>query len=128
MGIQESHAELLDVWADYRNGIYEGNADKLAAIFHPAASMFYVTKQDIVVTPIADYIEIVRNRVAPQKSGARRDERLVSLAVPSVDSAVLTATILIMGKSYTDQLTMMKQHDKWLIVAKTYHLDSDAGA
>ncbi len=122
----DDHAELLNVWNDYRNGIYEGDAEELSRIFHPAASMFFVNDSGIVVTPIAKYIDIVRNRAAPQKSGAKRDERLVSLAVPSVDSATLTATILIMGKSFTDQLVMMKNDGRWLIIAKTYHLDSES--
>lgn len=121
----DDHAELLNVWNDYRNGIYEGDAEKLSGIFHPAAGMFFVSDGSIVVTPIVKYIDVVRNRIAPQKSGAKRDERLVSLAVPSADSATLTATILIMGKSFTDQLVMMKNDGRWQIIAKTYHLDSE---
>lgn len=123
--LMDDNTELLNVWDDYRNGIYEGDVEKLSRIFHPAASMFFVDAGSVVVTPIAKYIDIVRNRVAPQKSGAKRDERLVSLAVPSVDSATLTANILIMGKSFTDQLVTMKHDGKWLIIAKTYHLNSE---
>ncbi len=124
--IDQDHAAILDVWADYRNGIYDGDADKLATIFHLSASMFYVSNDDIVVVPIKNYIEVVRGRVAPRINNAARNERLVSLSRPSPDSAVLTATILISGKSFTDQLALMKQRGRWLIVAKTYHLDADA--
>jgi hypothetical protein len=119
-----SHAALLDVWNTYRESIYHGDADGLARIFHPDASMFFVVDGSITVTPIVKYIEAVRSREAPVKSGAKRDERLISLAVPSVDSAVLTATVCILGKSFTDQLAMLKSNDGWKIVAKTYHLDS----
>jgi hypothetical protein len=122
----DRHTELLKVWNTYRDSIYEGEADGLARIFHPDASMFYVVDGKITVTPIAKYIEVVRNRVAPAKSAAKRDERLVSLALPSVDSAVLTATILILGKSFTDQLVMLKTDGAWQIVAKTYHLDFES--
>ena len=124
-GVSADHAALLDLWTDYREGIYDGDADRLQRIFHPAASMFYVAENEITVTAIPKYIDIVRNRTAPKAIGAKRLERLVSLAVPSIDSAVLTATILISGKSYTDQLVLMKQGGRWLIVAKTYHLDSE---
>jgi hypothetical protein len=125
MGV-DRHSELLNVWNTYRDSIYQGDADGLARIFHPDASMFYVVDGKTTVTPIGKYIEVVRNRVAPVKSGAKRDERLVSLAVPSVDSAVLTATILILGKSFTDQLVMLKADGAWQIVAKAYHLDSES--
>lgn len=125
MGI-DSHTELVNVWTVYRDSIYLGDADGLARIFNPNASMFYVVDGKITAVPIAKYIEVVRNRVAPVKSGAKREERLVSLAVPSVDSAVLTATILILGKSFTDQLVMLRTESIWQIVAKTYHLDSES--
>lgn len=122
----DDQAALLSVWDDYRNGIYEGDADKLARIFHPAASMFFVDGGSLVVTPIAKYIDIVRNRVPPQKSGAERNERLVSMSIPAVDSATLTLNILIMGKSYTDQLAVMKHDGKWQIISKTYYLHSQS--
>ena len=120
-----AHAAILAVWNEYRECIYHGEADRLAAIFHPAASMFFIRDGGLIVTPISQYIEIVRGREAPAASRADRDERIVAIAIPSEDSAVLTATILISGKHYTDQLVMMKTRDAWLIVSKTYHLDRE---
>lgn len=122
----QDHAAVLDVWNDYREGIYKGEADRLAKIFHPAASMFFIRDGELTVTPIPQYIEIVRGRSAPAATSTARNERLVSIAIPSEDSAVLTATILISGKHYTDQLTMMKTRGTWLIVSKTYHLDYES--
>lgn len=119
------HAAVLDVWNDYRDGIYEGDVARLERIFHSSASMFYVSGNNVVATPIADYLNIVRDRAIPRSVGAERSERLVALSIPSIDSAVLTATILIMGKSYTDQLVLLKAQGKWTIVTKTYHLDHD---
>ncbi len=123
-GIRNDYAVLLAVWKDYRDGIYEGDAEKLARIFHPAANLFYLTNGSLSVMPIAEYLNVVRGRATPKSSNAERSEGLVSLSIPSVDSAVLTATILITGKSFTDQLVFMKHLGNWLIVAKTYHLDS----
>lgn len=119
----QEHAAILAVWNEYRDGIYHGDTDRLVAVFHPAASMFFIRDGGLIVTPIPQYIEIVRGREAPAVSLAARNERIVSIAIPSEDSAVLTATILISGKHYTDQLVMMKTRDTWLIVSKTYHLD-----
>jgi hypothetical protein len=127
-GISSDHAELLQAWKDYRDGIYEGDVEKLRRLFHGSANMFYVAGGSLTVSPIADYFAIVRNRVAPQRTNAKRDEKLISVTIPSKDSATLTAAILIFGKSYVDQLVFMKAAEAWLIVAKTYHLVSDEGA
>lgn len=122
---REDHQAVLSVWDNYRNGIYDGDADRLARLFHPSACMFFVLGEELVATPIKKYIEAVRDRAAPRSVAAPRNERFVSLAMPAIDSAVLTATILIMGKHYTDQLTMMKSANGWVIISKTYHLDYD---
>lgn len=122
---KDDHQALLAVWNGYRDGIYEGDADRLADIFHPSACMFFLKDGQLVATPIGDYIEVVRNRTAPKAVGAERQERLLSIAMPSVDSAIVTATILITGRHFTDQLTMMKDGERWVIISKTYHLDYD---
>ena len=124
----EDHSLLLEVWKDYSDGIYAGDVGKLERIFHPSSSMFYNGDEGIVAVPIKEYLSIVANRLAPERTGDSRREKLVSIAVPSPDNAVLTATILISGKSFTDQLVLLKQSGRWLIVAKTYHLDSVAEA
>jgi hypothetical protein len=123
-GIATDHQALMAAWADYRDGIYDGDVAKLGRIFHPAASLFFNRAGSLTVMPIAEYLDIVRNRPSPRSQNARRAERLISLAIPSSDNAVLTATILIVDKNYTDQLAFVKSGDTWLIVAKTYHLDS----
>ncbi len=126
--VSSDHAAILSIWDDYRDGIYDGDADRLARIFHPSACMFFIAEDKLAATPIQKYIEVVRNRTAPRVTSAPRNERLVSIAMPSVDSAVLTATILIMGKHFTDQLTMMKDANGWVIISKTYHLDHESSS
>jgi len=125
MELDQTHSEIMALWSEYREGIYEGDADRLAGIFHESANMLNVAPEGLVVTPIRKYFENVRNRTVPKAIGAARRERLISIAIPSDDSAVLTATILVMGKSYTDQLVLMKVQGKWLIVLKTLHLDEE---
>lgn len=126
--LDSSHSEIMSLWTEYREGIYEGDADRLARIFHDTASMVFVAPEGLVVRPIGEYLNQVRTRPVPKRIGAARRERLVSIAIPSVDSAVLTATILVMGKSFTDQLVLMKVQGRWLIVLKTYHLDDESPA
>ena len=123
--LDSSHSEIMSLWAEYREGIYEGDSDRLAKIFHDTASMVFVEPEGLVVRPVKEYLNQVRARPVPKKIGAARRERLVSIAIPSVDSAVLTATILVMGKSFTDQLVLMKVQGQWRIVLKTYHLDEE---
>lgn len=122
---RSSATDLLRIWDEYREGIYTGDSERLGRIFHPSASMYYVVDSEIAVTPIQAYIDIVRNREAPQKTNSPRDEKVLSISNPAADCAVITAAILINGKSYTDQLTLVRNSDGWKIISKTYHLHAE---
>ena len=128
MELGQAHSDIMTLWSEYREGIYEGDSDRLARIFHESANMVNVGADGLVVTPIRKYFDAVRNRAVPKAIGAARRERLISIAIPAEDSAVLTATILVMGKNFTDQLALMKVQGKWQIVLKTYQLDEEITA
>ena len=47
---------------NYFDGLYEGNADKLAAIFHPSADLRWLEKGELQVLTVPDWLDRVRKR------------------------------------------------------------------
>ena len=61
----------------YLDGLYEGDADKLAAVFHPTSALTQWQDGELKITPRDAWLEAVRNRPSPQARGlARADEIL----------------------------------------------------
>ncbi len=68
------------------------------------------------------YLEIVGGRPSPRSLNAARRDEIVSIAITSPHAAVLTVKILLVDKSYTDQLALIKDGGKWQIMSKIYYL------
>lgn len=64
-----SHKQIVAVLELYFEGIYHGDVDKLQAVFHQTATLFSEVNGVASVRPLAEYLEIVRNRKSPSANG-----------------------------------------------------------
>ena len=46
----------------YFDGLYEGDADKLGAVFHPSADLRWQDKGDLKVMPVPDWLAWVKEQ------------------------------------------------------------------
>ena len=53
----------------YFDGLYEGNADKLGAIFHPSADLRWVEKGALQVLTVPDWLDRVSKRPSAKAEG-----------------------------------------------------------
>ena len=105
---------------DYFSGIYDGDADKLERIFLPEASLFSATDGPLSALPIADYLEIVRNRPSPASTGAANTDAVYSVDMASPEMALAKVGLSVPPKIFTDYLTLLKIDGRWRIIAKAY--------
>src|SRR6266702_4742062 len=84
----------------YFDGLYEGSADKLGAIFHPSADLRWLEKGELQVLTVPDSID-------------RSDE----------STAFIKVRCQLPPRYFTDYLVAMKLADGWQIVSKSYRYD-----
>ena len=53
----------------YLDGLYEGDADKLASVFHETSALTYEQDGKLTVLPRAQWLQWVRERGSPQVQG-----------------------------------------------------------
>ena len=70
----------------YFDGLYEGDADKLGAIFHPSADLRWLEKGELQVLTVPDWLGRVRKRASAKAEGTVQAGQL--LLVPSMRAAV----------------------------------------
>jgi hypothetical protein len=63
------------VIADYFDGLYEGDADKLGAIFHPSADLRWLENGELQILSVPDLLERVRKRPSAKAEGKPRGFR-----------------------------------------------------
>ncbi|HWU72244.1 MAG TPA: nuclear transport factor 2 family protein [Sphingomonas sp.] len=111
---------LIGLAKAYFDAAYMMDAEKFAAIFDPSAS---VTRRDdngdVVVTPIATWLEIVRGMPSPHDAGSMRDDEILSVVITR-ELAMLKLRLRIPPREVTDLLSCLYLNGRWQIVQKVF--------
>lgn len=107
----------------YFDALYDADADKLGAIFHPTADLRWQEKGELKVLTLPSWLEMVRKRKAGNAAGAARDDFIVTLDRSDASTAFVKVRCQLPPRYFTDYLIAMKLADGWQIVSKSYRLD-----
>ncbi len=107
----------------YFDGLYEADADKLGAIFHPTADLRWVENGELKVLPMPDWMAMVRTRTSGKVDGKTRDDLIVTIDRSDDKTAFIKVRCQLPPRYFTDYLIAMKLADGWQIVSKSYRYD-----
>ncbi|MDB5631281.1 MAG: hypothetical protein JWR49_136 [Tardiphaga sp.] len=108
----------------YFDGLYEGDADKLAAIFHPTADLRWVSKGELQVLTLPDWMALVKKRASAKAEGKAREDFIVTIDRSDEATAFVKVRCQLPPRYFTDYLVAMKLNDGWQIVSKAYRCDT----
>ena len=108
----------------YFDGLYNGDTDKLGAIFHDVSHLFSVTDGKLNDLPREQWFDMVRKRGSAASQGLERKDFIVHIDRSSPTTAFAKVQCQIPPRYFTDYLTFVKLADGWKIVSKTFHTDS----
>lgn len=116
--------ELLALLQRYFDGLYRGDVDLLAQVFHPQARLYGEVGGQLLLRDVEPYLQVVATRASPQSRGEAQRMELVALRIDGA-VALATARCDMLGFNYLDQLSLLKHDGRWSIVAKLYtHLEN----
>ena len=104
----------------YFDGLYEGNADKLASIFHETSALTYEQDGQLVVLPLAQWLKAVRERPSPQSKGLARDDAILLIDQSGPTTALVKVKCQIPPRYFTDYLNLLKVGGRWLVAQKVF--------
>jgi hypothetical protein len=104
----------------YLDGLHEGDVDKLATVFHPTSALTGLVDGKLVVTPRDKWLEAVRTRPSPKKTGLSRHDHILSIDIMSPSMAQVKVNCAIPPKFFTDQLSMLKIDGRWQVAQKVF--------
>jgi hypothetical protein len=107
----------------YFDGLYEGDADKLGAIFHPSADLRWLEKGELKILTVPDWLAWVRKRPSGKAEGKPRDDFIVTIDRSDNQTAFIKVRCQLPPRYFTDYLVAMKLADGWQIVSKSYRYD-----
>lgn len=116
----DDRAAIEQTIQTYFDGLYEGDADKLASVFHPGSSLTYEHKGAVVVWPLADWLKAVRERPSPKAQGLARDDAILLVDQSSPITALVKVKCQIPPRYFTDYLNLIRTGDGWKVAQKVF--------
>lgn len=103
------------------DGLYEGNADKLAAACHPMFDLRWQENGQLKVRPLAEWLDVVRTRQSSKALGYPRQDLILTIDQHDEATAFVKVRcqMAIPPHDFTDYLGLMKLADGWKIISKT---------
>ena len=92
----------------YFDALYEGDADKLGAIFHPSADLRWVEKGELKVLTVPDWLGWVRKRPSAKAEGKPREDFIVTIDRSDESTAFIKVRCQLPPRYFTDYLVAMK--------------------
>jgi hypothetical protein len=107
----------------YLDGLYEGDAGKLASAFHPTSALTQFHDGELKIVPRDAWLEAVRNRPAPKAQGLARADRILRIDENGPGMAQVTLECAIPPRFFTDQLSLLKIDGRWQVAQKVFRTE-----
>ncbi|MFE8071208.1 nuclear transport factor 2 family protein [Marinobacteraceae bacterium S3BR75-40.1] len=126
MNSREPHEAILALLETYFEGLHQADSHMLASIFHPHSQYVNAVPEDYRALSFPQYQEVLDQRVSPAQNGERRENRIISIETGGPALAFARVEVTMMGRRYTDFLTLIFNEGRWVIIAKIFHYDRTA--
>lgn len=117
-------AEIEGTIRLYLDGLYEGDAGKLASAFHPCAALHSLAPDgSVTVLPREQWLEAVKSRPSPASRGLERHDRILAVDLAGDDLACVKLNCAIPPRFFTDFLLLIRTGEGWRIVQKAFRTE-----
>ena len=104
----------------YLDGLYEGDADKLASVFHPTSSLTYEEAGALKPLPRDEWLAAVRARPSPKSRALPRHDEILQIDQSSPTTAWVKLKCAIPPRFFTDYLCFLKIDGRWQVAQKVF--------
>jgi hypothetical protein len=118
--MSEDSVQIEATVKTYLDGLHEGNAEKLASVFHPTSRLTYEEGGKLTVLPRDQWLEVVRSRPSPKARGLSRHDEILQIDQASPTMAFVKVKCAIPPRFFTDYLSLLKIDGKWQVAQKVF--------
>ena len=104
----------------YLDGLYEGDAEKLATVFHPTSALTWEQDGALKPLPRDEWLNAVRGRASAKSRGLARHDEILQIDQSSPTTAFVKLKCAIPPRYFTDYLCFLKVDGKWQIAQKIF--------
>jgi hypothetical protein len=117
----DQYAAIAEVLHRYYEGLYHSDTTLLRLDFHPQAHYVTTSGGELLHLGLGDYLPIVAAHTPPARTGDTYDYVVDTIDLAGPDTASLRIRSTMLGKQFTDLLSLVRVDGKWRIIAKVFH-------
>ena len=117
---------LLAAVDDYCRALHMTDVELLDEVFHPAASLFDVDDGQVRADPYWHWRQDVDARSDPASAGHERIDEVLQVTWLSEDAATVALRIQIFDQVFVDHLQLVRDGERFRVVAKTWLLNGSS--
>jgi Putative lumazine-binding len=121
--MMDANAEITALRAavqTYLDGLYEGDADKIASVFLPSSALTQVFDNQLKLTPRDEWLAAVRTRPSPKANGMTREDHVLAVDLISGTLAHVKVKCQMPPRYFTDVLSFVKIDGHWVVAQKVF--------
>jgi hypothetical protein len=121
--------DLIEIEAlvkDYLDGLYEGDADKIARVFHPTSALTQCIDGKPVITPRDTWLDGVRSRASAKAQGLARADHILTIDIAGPTMAFVKVKCQLPPRYFTDQLSLLKIDGRWQVAQKVFQTEAQS--
>jgi len=107
----------------YLDGLYEGDAGKLAEVFHPTSVLTYEDKGQLKPLPRDEWLAAVRTRPSAKSQGLQRHDEILQIDQSSPTTAFVKLKCALPPRFFTDYLCFLKVEGRWRVAQKVFAVE-----
>lgn len=104
----------------YLDGLFEGDAEKLASVFHPTSALTSEQNGVLTLLPRDEWLAIVRGRGSAKSQGLERRDEILQIDQSSPTTAFVKLKCQLPPRYFTDYLCFLKIDGKWQVAQKIF--------
>ena len=104
----------------YLDGLYEGDADKIAKAFHPTSSLTSEDNGKLTPLPREQWLERVRSRPSGKAQGLSRHDEILQIDQSGPTTAFVKLKCALPPRFFTDYLLLLKVEGRWQVAQKVF--------
>ncbi len=118
--MSEDLVQIRAAVQSYLDGLHEGDADKLASVFHPTSSLTYEECGELKPLPRDEWLAAVRARPSAKSRGLARQDEILQIDQSSPTAAFVKLKCALPPRFFTDYLCFLKIEGRWQVAQKVF--------
>jgi hypothetical protein len=119
----DDKAGILAAVQTYLDGLHEGDADKLAEVFHQTSFLTWEDRGALIPWTRDRWLAAVRKRPSAKARGLARHDEILMIDQATETMAFVKLSCAIPPNFYTDYLSLLKVRGRWRIAQKVFATD-----